>query len=165
MLLQNTKFLMLFPGKKNILVAWLPAIWLIALIPVSASALEFRSVAVPKAVLYDAPSSAAKKILLLSQYYPVEVVVNLGDWLKVRDSHGSISWVEAKQLSEKHTVMVTAKFAEIRQAADAGSNLVATLEKDVVLEVADVKLNNGWLKVKHRDGATGYVLISSIWGG
>lgn len=132
--------------------------------PCSASALDFRSVAVPKAVLYDAPSSAAKKVLLLSQNYPVEVVVNLGDWLKVRDAQGSLNWVEAKQLSNKRSVMVTVNLAEIRQAADANSNLVATLEKDVVLDVADTKLSNGWLKVKHRDGITGYILMSSTWG-
>ena len=129
-----------------------------------ALALDFRSVAVPKAVLYDAPSSAAKKVLLLSQNYPVEVVVNLGDWLKVRDAQGSLNWVEAKQLSNKHTVIVTANKAQVRLAADASSALVATVEKDVLLEVADVKLNNGWLKVKHRDGVTGYILISSTWG-
>ena len=134
------------------------------LTPVLASALEFKSVSVPKAVLYDAPSTAAKKILLLSQYYPVEIIVNLGDWLKVRDAQGSISWVEAKQLSSKRTVMVSAGSAEIKQAADAASALVATLEKDVVLEVVDSKLNNGWLKVKHRDGVTGFILISSVWG-
>jgi SH3-like domain-containing protein len=121
-------------------------------------------VAVPKAVLYDAPSSAAKKVLLISQNYPVEVVVNLGDWLKVRDAQGSLNWVEARQLSNKHTVMVTANKAQVRLAADASSALVATVEKDVLLEVADVKLNNGWLKVKHRDGVTGYILISSTWG-
>jgi SH3-like domain-containing protein len=132
--------------------------------PVMALALDFRSVAVPKAVLYDAPSSAAKKVLLLSQNYPVEVVVNLGDWLKVRDAQGSLNWVEAKQLSNKHTVIVTANKAQVRLAADASSALVATVEKDVLLEVADVKLNNGWLKVKHRDGVTGYILISSTWG-
>lgn len=140
------------------------AIFALVLLPLTASALEFRSVAVPKAVLYDAPSSSAKKVLLLSQYYPVEVIVNLGEWLKVRDAQGSINWVEAKQLSAKHTVLVSTKNAEIRQAADATSGLVATLEKDVALEVLDVKLNNGWLKVKHRDGVTGYILISSVWG-
>lgn len=134
------------------------------LMPLMASALEFRSVAVPKAILYDAPSSAAKKTLLLSQHYPVEVIVNLGDWIKVRDAQGSISWVEAKQLSNKRTVIVSSNQAEIREAPDATSSLVATLEKDVVLEVVDAKLNNGWLQVKHRDGATGYILISSIWG-
>ncbi len=71
---------MLRLGKK---LAW--ALGLL-LLPALAMALDFRSVAVPKAVLYDAPSIAAKKVYLLSQYYPVEVVVNLGDWLKVRDA-------------------------------------------------------------------------------
>ena len=137
---------------------------ILALLPATASALDFRSVAVSKAVLYDAPSNAAKKVLLLSQNYPVEVIVNLGDWLKVRDAQGALNWVEAKQLSNKRTVMVTTSKAEIRQSADATSNLVATVEKDVVLEVADAKLSNGWLKIKHRDGVAGYILISSTWG-
>jgi|SRR5450830_38316 len=142
----------------------LVATFILALLPLSAAALEYRSVAVSKAVLYDAPSSSSKKVLLLSQYYPVEIIVNLGDWIKVRDAQGSINWVEAKQLSSKRTVMVNINRAEIRQAADAASVLVATVEKDVALEVIDLKLNNGWLKVKHRDGATGYILISSTWG-
>lgn len=142
----------------------LVVLYLLALIPITAFALDFRSVIVPKAVLYDAPSNAAKKVLLLSQNYPVEVVVNLGEWLKVRDAQGSLNWVEAKQLSNKNFVIITASSGEIRQNADVFSSIVATVEKDVVVEVADKKLNNGWLKVKHRDGATGYILISSTWG-
>jgi len=136
----------------------------LALMPVMALALDFRSIAVSKAILYDAPSSAAKKILLLSQNYPVEVVVNLGDWLKVRDAQGGLNWIEAKQLSKKRMVMVTSDKAEIRQNAEVTSNLVATIDKDVVLEVSDLKLRNGWLKVKHRDGLVGYVLMTSTWG-
>lgn len=136
----------------------------LVLMPVAASALEFKSVSVPKAILYDAPSSSAKKVLLLSQYYPVEIIVNLGDWLKVRDAEGSINWVETKQLSDKRTVMITINQAEIRQTADASASLVATLEKGVLLEVVDTKPNNGWLKVRHRDGATGFILVSSTWG-
>ena len=146
-------------SKKSLVVSLI-----LALLPLSVAALEYRSVAVPKAILYDAPSSSAKKILLLSQYYPVEIIVNLGDWIKVRDAQGSISWVEAKQLSSKRTVMVNINHAEIRQSAQASSALMATLEKAVVLEVVDLKLNNGWLKVKHRDGIVGYILISSTWG-
>lgn len=146
-------------SKKSLVVSLI-----LALLPLSAVALEYRSVAVPKAILYDAPSSSAKKILLLSQYYPVEIIVNLGDWIKVRDAQGGISWVEAKQLSSKRTVMVNINHAEIRQSAQASSALMATLDKTVVLEVVDLKLNNGWLKVKHRDGIIGYILISSTWG-
>jgi len=150
---------MFHPGTRSV-----AALITLMLTPLLAAALEFKSVAVPKAILYDAPSASAKKILLLSQNYPVEVIVNLGEWLKVRDAQGGISWIEAKQLSDKRTVMVIAANAEIRSGADAASNLLATVEKDVVLEIADTKLTNGWLKIKHRDGITGFILISSVWG-
>ena len=138
--------------------------FVLVLMPVVASALEFRSVVVPKAVLYDAPSAAAKKTLLISQFYPVEVIVNLGDWLKVRDAQGTMNWVEAKQLSSKRMVLVKVTSAEIRSAPDPTSKLVATIEKDLVLEVLEIMPSNGWLKVKHRDGVVGYILNSSIWG-
>jgi SH3-like domain-containing protein len=72
----------------------------------AAQALEFRSVAPAKAVLYDAPSKEASKLYILSGGYPVEVIVNLGDWTKVRDQLGGLSWIENKSLSSKHTVLV-----------------------------------------------------------
>jgi len=150
---------MLGLGKK---LAWTMGL---LLLPALALALDFRSVAVPKAVLYEAPSIAAKKVYLLSQYYPVEVVVNLGDWLKVRDAQGGLNWLEAKQLSNKRWLLVTANKAEIRLSADPGSRLLATVEKDVLLEVLEQKPTNGWLKVKHRDGTLGFVLTSTTWGG
>jgi len=137
---------------------------LLVLMPLTALALDFRSIAAPKATLYDAPSAAATKVLLLSQNYPVEVVVNLGDWLKVRDAQGSLNWVESKNLSNKRTMLITQNNAEIRQSADAASTLLATVEKDVLLEVADTKFNRSQLKVKHRDGLSGYILLSSTWG-
>ena len=137
---------------------------MIALLPNLAAALEYRSVAVPKAILYDAPSLQGKKLYLIGQGYPVEVIVNLGDWIKVRDNQGGLNWAEAKQLSAaKRTVLVTQSQAEIHQSADAGSNLVAKLDKDVVLELLEPG-KNGWIKVKHRDGLTGYMLASATWG-
>jgi SH3-like domain-containing protein len=157
-------FTMIKSSKKHFFLFSIFASFILAFLPATASALDFRSVAVSKAVLYDAPSSSAKKVLLLSQNYPVEIIVNLGDWLKVRDAQGSLNWVEAKQLSNKRMVIVTANNAEIKQTAEASSLLVATVEKDVVLEVVDAKLNNGWLKVKHRDGITGYILLTATWG-
>ncbi len=128
----------------------------------SASALEFRSIAPAKAILYDAPSLEADKLYILSQSYPVELIVNLNNWVKVRDASGALSWVESKNLSSKRTVIVTTK-TDIKVAEDPTSALVATVEKDVVLElVADRK--NGWVKVKHRDGVTGFVQVGNLWG-
>lgn len=142
--------------------SWMAAA-LFALLPLSASAIEYRSVGTPKAVLYDAPSAQGKKLFVVGQGYPVEIIVNLGDWLKVRDNHGSLTWIEAKQLTAKRTVLVTQAQVEMRQAADATSPLVSRLEKDVVLDLIE-PAGNGWIKVKHRDGLIGYISASSVWG-
>jgi SH3-like domain-containing protein len=58
---------------------------------------------------------------------------------------------------------VTQDQAEIRQSADAGSAVSARVEQDVVLEMLEPP-SNGWIKVRHRDGLTGYILASSVWG-
>ena len=131
--------------------------------PLSANALEFRSIAPAKAILYDAPSLEAGKLYILSQSYPVELIVNLNNWVKVRDAAGTLSWVESKSLSSKRTVLVLAK-TDIKAAEDTTSALVATVEKDVVLELLPITAKNGWVKVKHRDGVTGFVQVTHLWG-
>jgi SH3-like domain-containing protein len=127
-------------------------------------AIEFRSVSVNKAILYDAPSEEAKKLYILSNGYPVEVIVNLGEWIKVRDHFGSLSWIQSKQLSPKRTALVIQNKAEIRQQDDESSPLLATLEKDVEVEVLPITAKNGWVKVKHRDGIVGYIQRTALWG-
>ena len=124
---------------------------------------EFRSVAPAKAVLYDAPSLEATKIYILNAGYPVEIIVDLGEWLKVRDQLGGLSWIQNKFLNAKRTVLTTEK-ADIRSSENADSPSLATVEKDVTLELMSAIMNNGWVKVKHRDGMTGFVHASALWG-
>ncbi|PKO52983.1 MAG: hypothetical protein CVU26_05580 [Betaproteobacteria bacterium HGW-Betaproteobacteria-2] len=128
-----------------------------------ASAMDFRSIAVPKAVLFDAPSAQAKKLYLLWQGYPVEIIVNLGDWVKVRDNQGTLTWVEAKNLSPNRTVIVVKDIVSMYQSADANAAVVSQLQKDVVLDYIETAAG-GWVKVKHRDGLTGYVQATGVWG-
>lgn len=127
-------------------------------------ALEYRSVAIAKAVMLDAPSTNANKLYIVGQGYPVEVIVNLGDWLKVRDSQGGLNWLDIKSLSVKRTVLVIMGHAEIKQSADANSVLLANVDKDVVLDLVETEPKNSWLKVHHRDGITGYILNTNVWG-
>ena len=116
-----------------------------------------------KVVAYDAPSAASKKLYVMSQGYPVEVIVNLGEWVKVRDQLSGLSWVEGKNLDEKRTVLVTDK-ADIKAAQSLDAKLLATVEKDVVLELLSAQIDRGWIKVKHRDGIVGYIQSSATWG-
>jgi SH3-like domain-containing protein len=95
--------------------------------------------------------------------YPVEIIVNLGEWVKVRDQLSGLSWIEGKYLDTKRTVLVTDN-TDIKEAEGADSKLLATVEKDVVLDLLSPKINNGWVKVKHQGGIVGYIQSSAIWG-
>ena len=128
----------------------------------NAVALEFRSVTEPAAILYDAPSAKSQKLFILSQGYPVEVVVKLEGWTKVRDDTGEFAWIENSHLSDRHTVMVKTSSAEARQAANENSPVVFTAEKSVFLELVDMAV--GWAKVRHANGAIGFVKVSQLWG-
>ncbi|MHB0984146.1 MAG: SH3 domain-containing protein [Sulfuricella sp.] len=129
----------------------------------SAPALDYRSVATDRAVLYDAPSVQAKRLFLVGKYYPFEIIVNLDQWAKVRDSSGGLAWIEKKNLGDARMVVVTAARADVRQSADSTAPLVFQAERDVVLELVEQGAS-GWLKVRHRGGQAGYVLASQVWG-
>ena len=141
---------------------WSVAVLAGLLASANAAALEFKSVTEPAAILYDAPSTKAQKLFVLSQGYPVEVVVKLEGWTKVRDDTGEFAWIENSRLSERHTVMVKVSSAEARQAANESSPVVFTAEKSVFLELVD--LAAGWAKVRHNDGVTGFIKVSQLWG-
>ena len=57
----------------------------------AAPAADYRSVNVPAAILYDAPSLAGKKLYLIKAQTPVEIIVRLEGWLKVRDAEAATS--------------------------------------------------------------------------
>lgn len=128
-----------------------------------AQAADFRSILPVKAIAYDAPSAESTKLYVMNQGYPVEVIVNLGEWVKVRDQRSGLSWVEGKDLDSKQMVLVT-DHTEIRETESVDGKLLATVEKDVVLELLSPKMNWGWVKVKHQNGISGYIQNSAIWG-
>ena len=127
------------------------------------AALEYLSMADNAVIMYNAPSIKAAKLYVASRYLPVEAVVRVEGWVKVRDSSGTLSWVEQKAVSDKRFVVVIEQQAQVYQAADINSTLVFQAQKDVVLEWLETSVN-GWVKVRHRDGQTGYVKITQVWG-
>ena len=126
-------------------------------------AVEFRSVADNAAVLFDAPSLKAKKTHVISRGYPVEIVVAVEGWYKVRDAGGELAWVEAKSLNEKRTLMVRVRLADVRQAAADNAALSFQVEQNVLLDLVELT-DTGWARVTHRDGQSGYIKINQVWG-
>lgn len=125
-------------------------------------AIEYRTVDVAT-VLYDAPSQRGSKLFVIKRETPVEVVVSLEGWSKVRDADGALAWIEKRFLSEKRSVIVAADRAEVRQKAEEGAPLVFEAEKNVALEYLE-SVPGGWIKVRHRDGQSGFVRSNQIWG-
>jgi SH3-like domain-containing protein len=129
----------------------------------SAWGAEFRSVTGNGAILYDGPSFKATRVYLVGKNYPLEIISRSGEWLKVRDASGDFSWIAVNTVSEKRTVLITAALADIREAPQESSTVVFRAEKNVVLELVEPPTST-WVKVRHRDGQSGYVRSDHIWG-
>ncbi len=138
------------------------AAFALLLASVPAFAIEYRSVETAT-VLYDAPSVKGKPLFVIRRHTPVEAVVNLEGWAKVRDADGGLAWVERRFLSEQRTVQVVAERAQVRGEANDAASLAFEAEKGVALELIEAGVA-GWAKVRHRDGQTGFVRGSQVWG-
>ena len=133
-------------------------------------AAEFRSIGDTAAVLYDAPSGKSKPLFVLGRDTPLEVIVPLGGWVKVRDYGGTIGWVDQKLLTDRHTVVVRVPVAEVFAEPDQASALVFRAEQGVLLELAEpattaaTTATPGWVAVRHRDGQAGFIRLAQIFG-
>jgi len=129
----------------------------------NAMALDYGSVAGPSAVLFDAPSLKAKKLFVASRYTPLELVVSLNDWVKVRSQDGTLGWVEKRALAGARYVVVTAELADVRTTPDSTAAVAFQARKQVALEWL-ANTGTGWIKVRHPDGASGYIKALDVWG-
>ena len=130
---------------------------------VSVQAIEYGSVADVTAILYDANSTKAKKLFVVSRYTPLEKVVSLANWIKVRDRHGTMAWIERRALSDKNYVVVTVPLASVRQAPEENSPVLFQVSQNVAMESLGIN-GGGWIKARHQDGSVGYMKSIDVWG-
>lgn len=168
--LRPTEAMIAHPSSTSPMMAITLAAWLLAAAGVNAaSAADFRATGDP-AVLYDAPSAKAKPLFVLGRDTPLEVIVPLEGWIKVRDASGSIGWVEKRALSDKRSLVVRVPVAEVLASPETGAPLVFRAEHNVLLDFAEPASSAatttapGWVKVRHRDGQVGFVRIAQVFG-
>ena len=128
-----------------------------------ALALEYRSTG-RAALLYDAPSTAASKVTVVGSGLPLEVVVDTGAWVKVRDPNGHLAWIEKSALGGPRRVMVKADVSFIRQQPRSDADVVFRASHGVLLEITGESDTYGWLPVKHVDGLSGWMPAYEAWG-
>lgn len=127
-----------------------------------ALALDFCSVSGPVAILYDAPSTAAKPLFVVNRAYPLEVVVSLSGWAKVRDSSGAMAWIEQSQLSTARTVVVSTA-SDIQTLPQDHAPVSAHVAAGVILTWLE-NVGGRWAKVRLPDQTVGYIKLDRVWG-
>ena len=136
----------------------------------SARAADYRTTAEAPTLLYDAPSAKARPIFVYGRDVPLEVLVAVEGWTKIRDVGGSFGWIPNKSLADKRMLLVRVPVAEIRANPDDGAPLAFKAEQNVLLDLAESATSAGstatpgWVKVRHRDGQAGYVRVNQVFG-
>lgn len=141
---------------------FLMALLLLIVTSQAAHAFEFVSVAEP-AILYDANSLKANKLFVATRFLPLEKVVELANWVKVRDVSGKMFWIEKRQLSSQRYVIVTVPLAIVRRNPEENAEAVFKATQQLGLEWLG-NSGSGWVKVRHADGNAGYLKTGEVWG-
>jgi SH3-like domain-containing protein len=128
----------------------------------TARAIEYRTVE-STTVLYDTPSLKGAKLFVIRRDTPVEVVVSLEGWSKVRDAEGSLAWIEKQELATRRTLIVKAEWAVVLREPVENAPLSFEAERNVSLNYLET-MPGGWIKVRHRDGQEGFVRAGQVWG-
>lgn len=132
--------------------------------PATTSAgVDYRSVGTTVAIAYDSPSRQGRKLFLAPRGMPVEVVSTVNQWIKVRDFAGDSFWLERADITSQRMVIATTT-ATVRSAPQDSAGAVLQAERGVVLEFVEGPAAPGWVRVRHRDGGSGFVRLSEVWG-
>ena len=126
---------------------------------------DFISVKVKQAILFEGPSITTDKMFIVTEGYPLEVLVSLKDWKKVKDHNGKISWIESNNTHNERTVLITKDDAVIFNEANEESHKLANVEKFVVLKLNSPMLVGNWAQVKTKiEGLIGFINSKEVWG-
>ncbi len=92
---------------------------------------------------------------------PVEILATFDIFRKIRDSEGTVGWVNQQMLSGRRSVLVAGAIRDLHGDANTTSEIVAQLEPGVVAVVS--KCDPAWCEVK-AGGYKGWLKRDEVWG-
>jgi len=94
--------------------------------------------------------------------YPLKVVQEKGDWLKVSDFENDSGWIYSSLVKPGSTVIVNGKKSiNMRSKPNTTASIVAVVDRGVVL--TKISSKGKWVKVKHSQGTTGWIYSPLLW--
>ena len=123
------------------------------------------SVNADQAFLHEAPSDSTKKSFIVTRGYPLEVIVSLKEWKKVKDHEGLINWIKTSDLSSKRSVLNLKGDNPIYLEPSSASPILAKVNENVTLELLDAKKIDDWVKVYSKVAdIEGFIKATDLWG-
>ncbi|HLQ17820.1 MAG TPA: SH3 domain-containing protein [Tabrizicola sp.] len=92
---------------------------------------------------------------------PLKITAEFENWRRVEDHEGAGGWVHYSLLSGSRSALVTLDMAELHEAPDDGSTVVAQAELGVIGRI--LECNPAWCRVS-LDGTRGWIRKGAIWG-
>jgi SH3-like domain-containing protein len=132
-----------------------------------AAGITMVSVGGEKVNLRKGPSTQYPIIWELGKGFPLKVIGSQGNWIKVADFENDVGWIYKNLVSKKpHLIVQTNKNSRarinIRSGPGTKYEIVGKAEYGVVFET--LKRGDGWVKVRHEKGLTGWVKRNLLWG-
>ena len=132
-----------------------------------AAGITMVSVAEEKVNLRKGPSTQYPIIWELGKGFPLRVIGSQGNWYKVSDFESDVGWIYKDLVFKKpHLIVKINKKSKarinIRSGPGTKYSVVGKAEYGVVFET--LERGDGWVKVKHETGLTGWVKRSLLWG-
>lgn len=123
---------------------------------------QMVSVAVKTLNMRTGPGPRHETHWTVNKGYPFKVIGRKGDWLHVSDFEGDKAWVFRRMTNKTPHHVVKARVANLRRSPSTRSPVVMKAGYGDVLRTLERR--GDWLKVRHEDGATGWVSKRLTWG-
>ncbi len=128
---------------------------------------KMRSISGEKVQLRSGPGTKYAAKWEYGNGFPLRVLTQKGNWVKVKDFENDTGWVFKKYLTKKPHMIVKVNKGKkrkinIRSGPGTNNRIVGKAYYGVVFETLEQK--KGWAKVKHESGLTGWVKRSLLWG-
>lgn len=124
-------------------------------------AAESASVLKNGANIRSGPDTKKEILWTVFKGFPVQITSRQGNWAQVVDFEGDKGWISTDLLAKEKTVIVKADTANLRVGAGKDYELVAEVKHGVVFK--PLATEGDWVKVKHSDGTTGWILGKLLW--
>ena len=125
----------------------------------------FVSIKVSEVNLHVGPGKNYKVLCkYISKFLPVLITAKYDHWRRIQDPEGTVGWLHKSQLSTRRYVLAM-KSCYLRENSNETSKVLATIKKNVVMRLQEVRGN--WCKIsikyKHKT-FKGWIYKSNVFG-